>query len=44
MISGRRVAIKLSQRCLQMLKSRTHLPLRNFADDIPDDGYIWKPS
>lgn len=34
------VAIKLSQRCLQMLKPHGTFLFANFADDIPDDGYM----
>lgn len=34
------VAIKLSQRCLQMLKPHGTFLFANFADEIPDDGYM----
>ncbi|KPF43144.1 class I SAM-dependent methyltransferase [Rhizobium sp. G187] len=34
------VAIKLSQRCLQMLKPHGTFLFANFADDIADDGYM----
>lgn len=34
------VAIKLSQRCLQMLKPNGTFLFANFADKIPDDGYM----
>ncbi|MBC2773525.1 class I SAM-dependent methyltransferase [Rhizobium sp. AQ_MP] len=34
------VAIKLTQRCLQMLKPHGTFLFANFADEIPDDGYM----
>jgi SAM-dependent methyltransferase len=34
------VAIKLTQRCLQMLKPNGTFLFANFADEIPDDGYM----
>ena len=34
------VAIKLSQRCLQMLKPHGTFLFANFADEISDDGYM----
>jgi hypothetical protein len=34
------VAIKLSQRCLQMLKPHGTFLFANFADEIADDGYM----
>lgn len=34
------VAIKLTQRCLQMLKQNGTFLFANFADVIPDDGYM----
>jgi SAM-dependent methyltransferase len=34
------VAIKLSQRCVQMLKPHGTFLFANFADEIPDDGYM----
>jgi SAM-dependent methyltransferase len=34
------VAVKLTQKCLQMLKPNGVLLFANFAQDIPDDGYM----
>jgi len=35
-----RVAVKLTQRCLELLKPGGVLLFANFARDIPDDGYM----
>lgn len=35
-----KVAVKLTQRCLQMLKPNGVFLFANFADDIRDDGYM----
>ncbi|WEX75133.1 class I SAM-dependent methyltransferase [Sinorhizobium numidicum] len=35
-----KVAVKLTQRCLQMLKPNGVFLFANFADDISDDGYM----
>jgi SAM-dependent methyltransferase len=37
---SRKVAVALTQRCLQMLKPNGVLLFANFAQDIPDDGYM----
>jgi SAM-dependent methyltransferase len=37
---SRKVAVSLTQRCLQMLKPNGVLLFANFAQDIPDDGYM----
>lgn len=34
------VAIKLTQRCLQIMKPNGTFLFANFADEIPDDGYM----
>ncbi len=34
------VAIKLSQRCLQMLKPNGTFLFANFSEEVPDDGYM----
>jgi Methyltransferase domain. len=35
-----KVAVKVTQRCLQMLKPGGSYLFANFADDIPEDGYM----
>lgn len=37
---ARNTAIKLTKRCLQMLKPKGTFLFANFAKDIPDDGYM----